>query len=189
MEDLEIQPLTPALWQDFEQLFGPHGACAGCWCMYWKLSRRSFVANQGEGNRLAQREIVCRGEIPGLLAFVHGTPASWAAVERRDAFPTLARSRVLAALDTAPVWSLPCFFVAPSFRGRGITLSLLQEAVRFAARRGGKILEGYPIEPRTNRRQPPLFIYTGLASTFLQAGFQEAGRRSATRPIMRRAIG
>src|SRR5262245_14820805 len=28
-----IHPLTPERWPDLEQLFGPRGACAGCWCM------------------------------------------------------------------------------------------------------------------------------------------------------------
>jgi hypothetical protein len=32
---------------------------------------------------------------------------------------------------------------------------------------------------------PPVFVYTGIASAFIKAGFKEAGRRSETRPIMR----
>ena len=28
----EFHPVTPARWNDLEKLFGPRGACAGCWC-------------------------------------------------------------------------------------------------------------------------------------------------------------
>ena len=32
-------PATPQRWPDLERLFGPRGACAGCWCMWWRLPR------------------------------------------------------------------------------------------------------------------------------------------------------
>jgi hypothetical protein len=35
---------------------------------------------------------------------------------------------------------------------------------------------------------PPVFAYTGIASAFRAAGFEEVARRSATRPILRRAL-
>ncbi len=87
MTDTVSFPLTPARWADFEQLFGPRGACAGCWCMYWKLPRKVFTANQGEKNRLAQQEIVASGQTPGLLAYADGIPAGWIAVEPRENYP------------------------------------------------------------------------------------------------------
>ncbi|OGA68157.1 MAG: hypothetical protein A3F77_18445 [Betaproteobacteria bacterium RIFCSPLOWO2_12_FULL_67_28] len=40
---LEFRPLTPDLWDDAAALFGPRGACAGCWCMFWKLPRAEFA--------------------------------------------------------------------------------------------------------------------------------------------------
>jgi hypothetical protein len=35
---------------------------------------------------------------------------------------------------------------------------------------------------------PDVFAWTGVASAFLKAGFVECGRRSETRPIMRRDL-
>jgi hypothetical protein len=57
--------------------------------------------------------------------------------------------------------------------------------VEYVKSRGGMVVEGYPVEPRDGAKMPPVFVYTGLASAFIQAGFTEAGRRSGTRPIMR----
>ena len=40
--ELDIRPLTPDRWADLETRFGPRGACAGCWCMWWRLTRREW---------------------------------------------------------------------------------------------------------------------------------------------------
>jgi len=180
-----IFPLTPERWDDFELLFGPRGACAGCWCLYWKLPRKDFIAGEGDRNRLAQKRIVATGKIPGLLAYVEGIPAGWAAVEPRENYPVLNNSRILKSLDDIPVWSVPCFFVAKKYRSQGLTVALLKAAIGYVAKQGGNVVEGYPVEPRQAGKMPPVFVYTGLASAFKQAGYTEAGRRSETRPIMR----
>jgi GNAT superfamily N-acetyltransferase len=181
---MEITPLTLDRWEDFEILFGPRGACAGCWCMFWKLTRKEFEAGQGESNHRAQKAIVTSGRTPGLLAYVDGIPAGWIAVEPRSEYSGLARSRLLAALDDLPVWSVPCFFVDKKYRRQGLTIVLLKAAVDHVAKQGGKAVEGYPIEPKTEKA-PPVFMYTGAVSAFRQAGFVEITRRSETRPIMR----
>ena len=69
MKPFEVHPLTANRWQDFEWLFGPRGACAGCWCMFWKLPRKEFDAGKYETNRKAQKGIVEGGQIPGLIAY------------------------------------------------------------------------------------------------------------------------
>jgi hypothetical protein len=38
-QSLRIVVLTPALWPALEQLFGPNGACGGCWCMWWRIEK------------------------------------------------------------------------------------------------------------------------------------------------------
>ncbi len=81
-----------------------------------------------------------------------------------------------------------CFFVARGHRRQGLTKALLEAAVRFAASRGARVIEGYPVAPAKDRF-PDVFAYTGFASTFAKAGFSEVLRRSPTRPIMRRRIG
>lgn len=185
MKPNDVFPLTPDRWDDFEQLFGPRGACAGCWCLYWKLPRKVFTAGQGNHNRLVQKEIVASGRTPGLLAYVDGIPAGWVAVEPRENYPVLNNSRILRPLDDTPVWSVTCFFVAKKYRSQGLTVALLKAALGYVLKQGGKVVEGYPVEPRGAGKMPPVFVYTGLVSAFKQASFTEAGRRSETRPIMR----
>jgi hypothetical protein len=40
--ELSFKPIKRNLWTDFEELFGPNGACAGCWCMFWKLRGKAY---------------------------------------------------------------------------------------------------------------------------------------------------
>ena len=153
--------------------------------MFWKLPRKEFETGQGESNRLAQKALVEAGPPPGLLAYVDGVPAGWIAAEPRERYPGLARSRVLKPVDEAPVWSVTCFFIARKYRRQGLMVDLLKAAITFVRGQGGKVVEGYPIEPRPGQATSPVFIYTGIASAFRQAGFVEVARRSETRPIMR----
>jgi hypothetical protein len=178
-------PLTNKRWDDFEQLFGPRGACAGCWCMYWKIRRKDFSAGKGDNNRLAQKEYVASGKIPGLIVYVEGIPAGWVAVESRENFPVLNNSRILKPVDENPVWSIACFFIARNFRNKGLTVCLIRAATKHVEKEGGKIVEAYPVDPLQSGTMPPVFVYTGLFSAFKQAGFMEVARRSERRPVMR----
>lgn len=156
--------------------------------MWWRLKRSDFMRQRGEQNRKALKNIVESGEVPGILAYAGDQPIGWCSVSPREVYPALERSRVLKPVDDRPVWSVVCFFVDRRFRRKGLTLKLLEAAVEYAAKQGGSVVEGYPIEAGT-RRMADAFAYTGLASAFRKAGFVEVLRRSESRPIMRHAIG
>jgi len=185
---LKFHPMTKARWPAFEALFGQRGACGGCWCMWWRLKRSDFDRMKGEGNKKAMRALVDSGEIPGILAFEGRKAVAWCSVAPREQYPVLARSRILKPVDDRPVWSIVCFFVLKDYRNQGVTVQLLKAAVQHVKKQGGKIVEGYPVEPK-KKRMPDVFAYTGLASGFRKAGFKECLRRSETRPIMRYPIG
>lgn len=181
---ITYHPLTPDRWPDLETLFGPRGACAGCWDMWFRVKRKDFESMQGEDNRQAFQQIVEAGIVPGLLAYDQGEPVGWVAVQPREAYPVLGRSPVLKPIDDQPVWSVTCFFVAKPYRRGGFTSGLLRAAVEWAAAQGARIVESYPIEPRSENA-PDFYVFTGFVSTFKEAGFAEVARRSPTRPIMR----
>jgi GNAT superfamily N-acetyltransferase len=183
--ELEFRPLTPDRWGDFEALFGARGACGGCWCMFFRLTRTEFERGKGDGNRAAMKALVDGGEVPGILAYSAGEPVGWCAVAPRERYGALARSRVLAPLDASPVWSVVCFFVARPFRRQGVSERLLRAACDWAASRGAETVEGYPTEPK-KASMPDVFAYMGLPSAFARAGFNEVARRSPQRPILRR---
>ncbi len=185
-ERLAIHPLTPDRWDDFRTLFGKNGACAGCWCMWWRMGQSEWLAKKGDGTKRKMRTLVKKGPPPGLLAYADDEAVGWCAVAAREELPRLARSRVLAPVDPAPVWSVTCFFVKRDWRRRGVTVALLEGAARWVGAQGGRIVEGYPTD--TDKDQPGAFVHHGLLTAFTRAGFREVARRSKTRPVVRRKV-
>jgi hypothetical protein len=68
-----------------------------------------------------------------------------------------------------------------------VSVALLRAAAEHVASRGGAVVEGYPVDSRS-ASMPDAFAWTGLARAFVRAGFEEAARRSPTRPVMRRRL-
>lgn len=152
--------------------------------MSWRLPRKDFDKNKGEGNRLLMKKTVEEGKIPGLIAYIDDEPAGWCSVGPREDFPTLGRSRILARIDELPVWSLTCFFIAKNYRRKRLSEALIKSAIDFARSKGAQILEAYPYDYE-NEKMPDPFVWTGISKTFKKMGFYEAIRRSNRRPVMR----
>jgi GNAT superfamily N-acetyltransferase len=184
---LSFKPLTASRWADFEELFGTRGACAGCWCMWWRIARSEFDRTTGAERRRAMKKIVESGEVPGLLAYAGREPVGWVSVAPRECFPVLGRSRVLKPVDDTPVWSVVCFFIRKDFRRRGMTQKLLEAAVDYVGRKGGRAVEGYPLDT-TKADVSNMSAFTGFVSAYERAGFREVARRSEKHPIMRRTV-
>lgn len=181
---LETHPLSPGRWNDFEALFGERGAYGGCWCMWWRITRREFEEQQGDGNRKAMKAIVESGEIPGLLFYSGEKAIAWCSIAPRENYASLNRSRILKKLDDTPVWSLVCFFVDTAYRNQGLIQEVLRGAIEYVRDQGGKVIEAYPTVPK-GERLPPVSSYMGLPSMFEKAGFVEFARPSKSKVVMR----
>jgi len=185
--DLKIHPATPGRWAHVEALFGKRGACGGCWCQSWRKKAKDFHADTGEKNRRSLRKIIERGGAPGLLAYLDGKPIGWVAVAPRGVYVRLLDSKVLRPLDEKPVWSVSCLFILRPWRRKGVSVKLLKAAAEFVKRKGGRIIEGYPVVPYAEK-VPDAFAWTGLLRCFDKAGFKIAGRWSDSRPIVRKYL-
>jgi GNAT superfamily N-acetyltransferase len=181
-----IHPVTPERWHDLEKLFGPNGAYSNCWCMERRVRYSEFRALAPAQRKAGLRSCVRSGAEPGLLAYRKGAPVAWCAVARRSEYAGLATSRKLKTVeDPAGVWSVTCFFVAREHRGTGLMSALLKAAARHAKRRGGAILEGYPIVARRLRGCDG---YTGLVPAYERAGFRVVARPSPAMRVMRKVL-
>ena len=178
-----FEPLTPANWNALIELFGEKGACGGCWCMYWRCNAADYNRQKGIKNKNAFKKIVDRIS-PGILGFVDNIPAAWCAIAPRQEYIRLANSKILKPVDGEAVWSVSCFFIKKQYRRNHFSVPLLKAAVEFAFLNGAGHVEGYPID---TSRGPvaDTFAWTGILSTYKNAGFIEVERRSETRPIMR----
>ncbi|TFG61669.1 MAG: GNAT family N-acetyltransferase [Spirochaetales bacterium] len=181
-----VKPLSSGLWPDLETLFGPAGACSGCWCLWWNVKRAEFDALGSKGRKKTFKEMVEAGGVHGLIAYADGRPAAWVRLGPREDFPVLQRSPVLKPLDDEPVWSIVCFFTGAAYRGRGLTKLLIAEACAYARSKGARIIEAYP-KDESLKPVSPLEAFTGIMRVFDTLGFNEAARRK-NRPIMRKEL-
>lgn len=187
---VQVEPLTPARWDDLEALFGAKGACAGCWCMFWRLKKgERFDDVKGPTAKRRFKALVLRGEAQGLLAYVEGIPVGWLAMGPRRDFAKLDRAPSLACDDADQVHSLPCFFIKPGARGQGVATALLDAAVLALKKAGARVLEGYPVKPpRPGEKIPAAFAYTGTLPLFERSGFTLAQGKPTGKQRVRRVL-
>ena len=183
--DLSFQPLTKDAWPQFEELFGPRGACGNCWCMYPRLSKKDY--NEGkkdDRNKLAIKKLVWDDQPTGILAFSGTEAVAWCAFAPREVMLRLENSRVHKRIDDEPVWSIPCLFIRREFRRQGVTIALLRAVIEHAKRQNIKVIEAYPaIEVKEDL--PDSFTWFGKFNSFEKAGFKIVSQRSANRPMVR----
>jgi GNAT superfamily N-acetyltransferase len=184
---VDIRPVDPPRWDDLEELFGPNGAYANCWCTWFLLSGKEWKATDGDGRRHRLRSEVEDGHQPGLLAYLDGSPVGWCAVGPRDRYARMMspRAKVYRRLDDRPTLVINCFYIRTGHRRAGIAGALLEAAVDFAFEQGAEILEGYPIDRAVRPGAGADTLFVGTLAMFEAAGFEEVARFD-DRPLVRR---
>jgi len=112
------------------------------------------------------------------LAYLDGAPTAWCSVAPRLTYRKLG-GIVYDGVSEEAVWSIVCFFVKRTARGRGIFERLLTDAIAYARANGAAIVESYPVDPDS-----PSFRFMGFVSSFEAQGFEEVGRAGSRRHIM-----
>src|SRR4051812_22281257 len=146
-------PANDVSWEELALVLGTADA-GRCMCQRFKVPGWIWRDSTQDGRTAAFRAQTACGNpgapaTSGLLAYVDGEPAGWAAVEPRTAYPKLRGSRIVWAgrnedKDDHDVWAVTCLVVRKGYRGRGLTYHLAQAAVGFARERGARALEAYP---------------------------------------------
>jgi GNAT superfamily N-acetyltransferase len=177
---LDYRPVTAERLADLERFSAAHGKFRYCSCMRWRMASSEYGRSDREGRAAALAELVCQETPVGVLAYLQDEPVGWCSIAPRESYAALERYAALARPDDAPVWSLVCFFVDRHVRRRGVTLGLLQAAVKYAVAQGARIIEGYPVQPGSG-----LYTYMGSPGIFEKAGFQDVTPAGRSRRIVR----
>jgi GNAT superfamily N-acetyltransferase len=144
---------------------------------------------KGEPNRRAFRQLVTSGRATGVLARAGREPIGWCSVGPARAFPRLMKSRALRRERSSATWSVTCFYISKPWRGRGLSIRLLEAGVRLAAARGASEVEGFPVVTNPKKRRLPCpFVWTGVPAIFSAAGFHPISNRVGMRPIFLRKV-
>jgi GNAT superfamily N-acetyltransferase len=181
-----VRPLAGGDWPAIERLFGANGACAGCWCMYWRIEKGpDWLRAKGKENERAFRRLVRAGRVFGCLAFAGKEPVGWCCLGPRRDFPRLLVSRAIRT-DAGPEdWAIVCFFVRSGWRRRGVARSLVAAAVRLAKRHGARLLDAYPVQTKADGSYPAAFAWTGVPAMFAGEGFVDATPNGSRRIVLR----
>lgn len=179
-------PATPDLWAGLEHLFGDRGACGGCWCMWFRLSKAEYEAGKGEVNRGRLQARIADEDAPppGVLAVRGGRAVGWCAVAPRAEYHRLATTRTMRGPDDLDVWAILCLLVDAGERRRGLSVTLIEAACQHAFDHGAPAVEAYPIVPK-RKDVPPVFASQGTLAAYLAAGFDVVGRPSQARAVVR----
>jgi predicted GNAT family acetyltransferase len=184
---LKFRPLTPALWGDLEDLFGPDkGANSGCWCMWPRIRAKDFGAMDKAARKKAFRATVKTGPPPGLLAYEDGKAIAWVAITPRSRvvrFDTARNSRLPAGEEGGNIWGLTCFYVRIGHRRRGLMADMARAAIDYARKKKAAAVDVCPIEMDRPAMWGEAFV--GIVSVFQKLGFTEIARVSPRRPLMR----
>jgi GNAT superfamily N-acetyltransferase len=186
---LTVRPLTPDRFGDLEAVFNAKGCSVarGCWCMYYRVSGKGPLTRPDEGQptsrKAALKKLAAHDPPPGLIGYRGRTPVGWISLGPREDYAKLAKSPVMKPVDDQPVWAIVCFVVPSEFRRQGVARALLAGAVRYAKKRGVRLLEAYPVDKAEPSAADASWF--GSKRMFDEVGFHEVARRRPDRPVVR----
>ncbi len=190
--ELEIHPLTRERLPDLRALFDEGGDPKTCQCAFWRTPATGWGDWTKARNQSVLEDLAGGDLAPGLVAYADKRAIGWVSIAPREDYIRLERSKVLARLDEAPVWSVVCFVVSRTWRGKGVATRLLGAAIDYAKSHGATLVEAYPVDP-SRGRVPAASAYMGPLQMFERAGFEVVEQRqwnakSPVRPIVRRGV-
>jgi GNAT superfamily N-acetyltransferase len=191
---LSIVPANEASWADLVAVFGSTDA-GQCQCQRFKIDGWIWRDSTWEQRTAMLRAQTACGNrnaaaTSGLVAYVDGEPAGWAAVEPRTAYPKLRTSRIPWAgrtedKDDAGIWAVTCLVVRKGYRGRGLTYALAAATIDFARERGARALEAYPMQTEPGKEITWGELHVGARQVFEDAGFRQITHPTKRRFVMR----
>lgn len=179
MTAVEVRPLTGKTWDALAELFREGGDPRWCWCQFWRLRSRDFAALKVPQLRERLHDQAGTKQPPGLVAFEGDRAVGWVSLGPRSDFERIVRSKVIPTIDDRPVWSIVCFAVSSSARGRGVARALLDGAIAYARKRGAEALEAYPVRIGDDDAINPDAAFTGTLPMFERAGFRVVADRAS----------
>jgi len=188
---LKCRKLTRRDWPHIERLFGPRGACGGCWCMYWRVrsAGADWKNRSGDTNRRAFRRLIEAGRVHGCLAFAGREPVGWLSMGPKREFAYFGRSRSVPGSEDARDWCINCFYIPAPWRAQGVATALLATAVDIARESGARLIEGYPLVPKkAGAHAPAAFAWTGVPVLYERCRFERSPNPLGARVIYQRQL-
>lgn len=188
MVTITTEVATTARWDDVQHALTGGGDGASCQCIWPVLSNKDWNATTTPQRIEMFRAEIDDGPPPGIIAYVDGEAAGWIRIGPRTRQARVPRTRIIAAASAEPfddesVWAVTCFVVRREHRGAGLNLELLRAAVAYARESGARLIEGYPVDTRGEKKRTN-DLFHGTLNTFLSAGFTEQAELKPGRTLV-----
>lgn len=186
---LTVKPLSPETWPDFEALFAKHrGVRGGCWCVYYLCKSTEYQRMGAEGRREFHKALALSGRAQGLIAYEGETPVGWCQFGPPEVLCQYDRGRTYPKLaispEDRPQWRISCLFTDKHRRSRGIAIHTLHEALAEIARRGGGVVEAFPMDSPKIKHN----VFSGSLDMYLREGFEVVTRLSEITVLVRKRV-
>ncbi len=194
--------LSTKTWHDFEKLFSQGNGWDFCQCMHFQrscsLPKSEWLPTRrerGVRNRRQKKKLVEQGCAHGILVYADGEPVGWCQYGPREELPRIDNSRKYKNLAPDPgtekSWRITCFAVLKKHRKHGVASAALNAALEAIKRKGGGLVEAYPIT-RWETRAFGNESTHGTCSMFEKAGFKVVApfgsTRFSTHVVVRRTV-
>jgi len=162
-----------------------NGVWGGCWCVAFH-PKPGGPEQTAASNRAYKERLVRTNRSHAALVYDGADIVGWCQFGPPAELP--ARMGGFARLGAAPPdWRITCFFVDRDRRQEGIGEAALAGALRCIAARGGGTVDGYPIATR-KKPYSSSFLWSGVESTFADAGFHALGALGTSKMVMRKVV-
>ena len=190
--------LSEKTWPDFAKLFSQGNGWDHCWCVHFHRARPlpktqwlRTRALRAERNRREQKKLIARRCSHGILVYANGVPVGWCQYGSREELTRIDNMRIYRVpapeMKTGKLWRITCFVVDRKYRRGGIAGAALQAALESIERRGGGVVEAYPVANWEGKSFGNMSTH-GTVSMFKKAGFKRAAAFGNTNVVMRRTI-
>lgn len=142
----------------------------------------------GAQNRKEKKRLVDERRAHGILIYKNERPVGWCQFGPKDELPRIDRMRNYKLTNGDGLWRITCFFVDKDYRGRGVANVALAAALKAIKRRGGRLVEAYPIQDQKGRRLPSSFLWYGSLNLFRRFGFVKTSRLGKQHYVVRRTL-
>ncbi len=198
----KTRELSKRTWPDFAKLFSQGNGWDHCQCMHFHrfcaLPKEKWLRIRAERairNRRQKKQLVGAGRSHGILVYTNDEPVGWCQYGPQEELPRIDTIRNYRAHAHVPapqkLWRITCFVVLKNHRKQGVATAALKAAIASIKKKGGGIVEAYPIatwQPRAFGNEST----HGTASMFIRAGFQVVAPFTktifSTSVLMRRTV-
>jgi len=150
-----------------------------------------------------KRHLVEKGRAHGILVYANREPIGWCQYGFSEDLPRIDKSRnyqALAASGTSVrLWRITCFVVDRKHRKRGVATAALRAALESIRKKGGGLVEAYPLIDWEDLRRSELrrrghapsfgnMSTHGTVSMFEKHGFEIVAPFGGTNVLVRRIV-